>query len=645
MTIGSDIAASGPFFPNGVTTAFPFEIDVDSASDISVLWLSADGSESMVSTSSYGVTISESDPGGTVIFNSAPTIPQAGDQLWIVLDPTFEQQDRYSDEGPFNQSLLEGSLDSNARLSIWLRNRINRSLRVPFGEDLPALPAGSARANKVLAFDPSGDPIMADPSITDAAILAALLGGSGGAGEIGFGQSTVGGVVLRTVEWYGAVGNNVADDTAAIQAMIDDVGYFVLQAKTYRITDTLTIPPHTTSLKSIGAKCSGQGMEKSYLNCVGMAGKDAIAARSPTGLYRISMSDFGIQGDADSCIDFTLTSGADQLYQSEFRNMVLSCVGDSCFKSNFHFSCAWYNIHTFSDNGHGFEIIGGNSTLLANCYAHKAGAGKAGYRIRGGAVMIACNGVDVQGIWGEFGGATAMGDPGQAQFRIVMIGCNIEDWAEDAIVLRNTGSLTLETCIFQAKASGTFNSLIFQPFAGAASSWKIIERGSIFQSKGSTLSGASRVIMNASPELIESHGNMFTDVRLANQSLTYTIPRTRTTIPAFSIFSHQFENVTYTRSYGFNLQAPVTITAGATTFDGARRGVLQTANTAATNLDQVTGGLDGQTLTLLIKDANTTIRHNIGGSGRFQNASGANIVAANGDVYRYVWNGGIWKQI
>jgi len=654
MTVGSDIAQSGPYFPNGVTTAFPFGFDISQASDLAVVWLSESGEETIIPTAAYSVTISETDPGGTVTFGTAPVVPQAGDELWIFLDPQFEQQDRYSDEGPFNQSLLEGSLDRLARLSIWLKNRVDRAVIGSLGDEGLRLPLAGGRANKFLAFDASGNPVVSSGTGADAGLRSDLAVPLGAAlvSWIGSGIGAVMRSVLNklrdypTVEDYGAVGDDVTDDTAAIQAMIDDVGYFRLLAKTYRITDTLTIPAHTQTLKSIGARCVGQGMEKSYLNCVGMAGKIAIGNRIPTGLYRMSMSDFGIKGDADTCVGFTLTSGADQLYQSEFRNMVLSCAGDSCFKANFHFSCAWYNIHTFSAGGHGIEIVGGNSTVLVNCYAHNSGAGKAGYRIRGGAVLIACNGVDGGGdIWGEFGSSTLLGDPAQGQFRIVMIGCNIEDWVDDAIVLRNTGSLTLETCIFQAKASGTFNSLITQRLTGAASIWKIMERGSIFQSKGSTLAGASRIIMNSSPELIESHGNLFTDVRLANQSLTYTIPRTRTTIPAFSIFAHQFENITYTRSYGFNLMAPVTITANATTFDGTRREVLQTANTVATNLDQVTGGIDGQTLTLLIKDANTTIRHNIGGSGRFNNTSGASIVAANGDVYRYVWNGGGWKQI
>lgn len=220
MTIGSDIAASGPFFPNGVTTAFPFEIDVDSATDISVLWISADGSETVISPGAYGVTISESDPGGTVTFAVAPTIPQAGDELWIVLDPAFEQQDRYSDEGPFNQSLLEGSLDSNARLSIWLRARINRSLRAPFGDALSSLPVASERVGKFLGFDAAGQPVAVDALDGASGALIAALASPNGASLIGKGAASIDDLLPLTPQQYRVFGHSDFNWTPAIEAAI-----------------------------------------------------------------------------------------------------------------------------------------------------------------------------------------------------------------------------------------------------------------------------------------------------------------------------------------------------------------------------------------------------------------------------------------
>lgn len=207
MTIGSNIAASGPFFPNGVTTQFPFEIEIDFATDISVVWVSTDGSETLIPSAAYTVQISNTAPGGTVTFAAPPVIPNAGDQLWIVLDPEFEQQYRFSDEGPFNQSLLEGAVDSNVRLSIWLRSRIGRALLAPFGENIPALPGAAQRALKYLAFDNAGMPIMADPSAGSMGALAAALAAAGGAALVG----QAGGGTLQTYIDAGAAAVSFAN--------------------------------------------------------------------------------------------------------------------------------------------------------------------------------------------------------------------------------------------------------------------------------------------------------------------------------------------------------------------------------------------------------------------------------------------------
>ena len=95
---------------------------------------------------------------------------------------------------------------------------------------------------------------------------------------------------------------------------------------------------------------------------------------------------------------------------------------------------------------------------------------------------------------------------------------------------------------------------------------------------------------------------------------------------------------------GFVAPQVFTITANASTYDATSKNCVQTANTLATNLDGLTGAVDGQEITLLIKDANTTIRHNIGGAGRFVMDSGANYAAANGDVLKFISNSNVWKQ-
>lgn len=169
MTIGSDVAASGPFYPDGIATAFAFAFEIDAAADLKAVWLGLDGSETVISSASYAVTISAVGPGGTVTFAVAPRPPVAGDQLWFYLDPVFEQQDRYSDEGPFNQSLLERTADKAVRLAIALKEKVERSILVPRGTAGGAIPAQDI-AGKYLAFDANGSPTASAGTGADAGL-------------------------------------------------------------------------------------------------------------------------------------------------------------------------------------------------------------------------------------------------------------------------------------------------------------------------------------------------------------------------------------------------------------------------------------------------------------------------------------------
>lgn len=655
------VAAKNPievYSGDGVTTAFAARWRYIDTASLKVELISSSGAVTAQTLGvHYTATAGTTDAGGTVTMVTPPAV---GQRLRIKRVTPRSQPTQYPTSGAFPASSHELALDRTMmtvqELGVDMADVQGRALQVPDGETIAKLPAASSRIGKMFAFDGSGSGLfdidadkvrqligaVFNPVFTQLASLVMFLGAGVGA-VVRSVQDKLRDSV--TVEDYGAVGDNTTDDTAAIQKMIDDRGYFTLSAKTYRITNTLTIPPHSTSLKAIGARFSGAGMEKSVLRCDGMAGKAAIASAAATGLYRVTMADFSVTGDADSCISFALTTGANQLYQSEFRNLVLSCAAGSAFKATSHFSTSWHNVHTYSTGGHGFELQGGNSTVLVNCYGHTSGAGKAGYRIFGGAVLIACNGVDSAGdIWGDFGAAIAAGDPYQAQFRITMIGCNVEDWDNDAIILRNTGSITFETCTFTAKAAGTFNSVISQPLVGAASLWKIVERNSVYVTKGSTLSGASRVIMNAGPELIRSNGNLFTDMYRADQTLLYTIPKEGVTVPAFGAVASKFAALDADRYYGFTHQPPTVWTANATTFSVAGKNVVKTANTGATAFATATGGTEGQELSLVIRDAFTTVNHGTGANA-FNLKGAANLVCASGDVLKFVHNGTGWKQL
>ncbi|MES0068052.1 hypothetical protein NKJ73_19805 [Mesorhizobium sp. M0074] len=75
--------------------------------------------------------------------------------------------------------------------------------------------------------------------------------------------------------------------------------------------------------------------------------------------------------------------------------------------------------------------------------------------------------------------------------------------------------------------------------------------------------------------------------------------------------------------------------------------VLRTANhrTSMTNITSTVALIDGQRLTLIINDAFTTIRNQVGGAGRFHLLDNVDKVCVSGDVLDFINVGGFWRQI
>lgn len=488
---------------------------------------------------------------------------------------------------------------------------------------------------------------LANASVSGDAVSLGMLNSNTGASLVGYlpiGTGTVATTVdkalnsVKTVKSYGAIGDGVADDTAAIQSMLTDLGYFTLTDGTFKITDSLVVPLS----KNLGAIISGNGMEKSTLNCVGMVGKPAIKGAG-AGAYRFSMRDFSIIGDADNCVNFDATHA---FYQSSFDNLVLRSGAGSCFKMDEHFSCSWNNVHVQSVGGHGFEIEGGNSTVLIGCYAHNftVGNGKAGYRIRNNATLIGCNGVDSGDAWGIFGDSTAYGISDYT-FQIRLIGCNIEDFDKYALGLVFGGSLNINGSTFTAKSSGTFETLIKGNLSTAITGWRLSERGNVYQSKGSTRSGQSN-ILSGTPAMIDAASSVFIDYYNTGVSILYPVGNISISSPAFGVAGIRIPSLDTDRFFGFIAPQHGNWTPNASSFSVAGSNLVRTANTVATNLDSATGAtINGHRLTIMVNDSNTTIRHNIGGANRFVNTSGANITAAIGKVYEYVFHNSAWWQV
>jgi hypothetical protein len=155
VTITDPIA--GPFVPNGLTTAFPFDFKIAALDEISVLQM-VNGVPITVNPTNYNVVVASDGEGGTVTFTAAPLTGSGS--IYIASDPDFTQQAAFGTTTPFNVAAITDLLDRAAIRDLVLLERLGRTPQVPVGESIGPLPSRDERKGKYLSFDPvTGDPV------------------------------------------------------------------------------------------------------------------------------------------------------------------------------------------------------------------------------------------------------------------------------------------------------------------------------------------------------------------------------------------------------------------------------------------------------------------------------------------------------
>jgi len=177
MTIATSARTAGPYTGTGAVSVYPFTFKVFQGSDLLVTSTDTVGVIStLVLSSGYSVTLNadqDVSPGGTV--NLASVLP-IGYRLNISSAVPATQPVSLTNGGGFFPKVIEGALD---RLTILLQQLgvvgVVQALRVPEIGGLPLLPAAASRAGLFLAFDSSGNPVMAAVGDGTAAALAAYI--------------------------------------------------------------------------------------------------------------------------------------------------------------------------------------------------------------------------------------------------------------------------------------------------------------------------------------------------------------------------------------------------------------------------------------------------------------------------------------
>ena len=232
MTAHLQVPAVPPrvqYVADGQQTVFAFAFPVFAASDLVVHLDAAPQAQG------FTVTGAGASGGGTVAFDTAPP---DGTVVTLERRLAVERLSDFLESGPLSARTLNEQLDRLTAILQQLGADQDRMLRWP-ATDLPALaelPSRAARAGKVLGFDGAGTPVALPPA---------------GAGpDPGF-VATGAGAASRTMrdkladlvsaKDFGAVGDGIADDTAAIQAALAAHRSVFLPEGVYRTSGTITL--------------------------------------------------------------------------------------------------------------------------------------------------------------------------------------------------------------------------------------------------------------------------------------------------------------------------------------------------------------------------------------------------------------------
>lgn len=219
MTVPATTRRSPVYNGNGVATTFAFTFKVFSTTDVQVLVTSAAGVLStLILNSDYSVTLNPDQtvaPGGAITYPLIGSPLEVGAKLVIVGALPYDQTLSLPGGGNFNPVVIEKQLDRSTIQIQQLAASLDATIRIPTGETAVALPQAVDRANLLLGFDSSGNPVTVAPTNGSAASLAAdllnTLAPTKGAAMIGFntslayGANTVGGALLSFYNSTGVV--------------------------------------------------------------------------------------------------------------------------------------------------------------------------------------------------------------------------------------------------------------------------------------------------------------------------------------------------------------------------------------------------------------------------------------------------------
>lgn len=155
MTVPNTLTQNGPYFPNGSTAVFPFTFKAVSGGEVQFVRVNADTSETVISSSLYTVSLTDtgspSDTGGSLTFITPPAASAL--PHFVRSNPDFTQEISFENERAFLAPVMTEGLDRSAIRDLYMLGQIDRTLQVPTGETpIPVASMDGAVEGSVLAY-------------------------------------------------------------------------------------------------------------------------------------------------------------------------------------------------------------------------------------------------------------------------------------------------------------------------------------------------------------------------------------------------------------------------------------------------------------------------------------------------------------
>ena len=447
----------------GGETSFPYDFPIDTDTELLVEQIdTSDVVTTLGLGTDYTVTGVGAQSGGTIVLDTTayPSGAPVGNRYIISGDVPEERLSNFQNKAKIPSATLNRELRALTKMVQELRRDMIKSERGPSSDGFldMVLPQVSARAGKAAGWDGSGQPIA----------LAVPDGSSTLVTPVGRSNSRTLAVQAGLYPFfnvkdpdYGAAGDGVTNDTAAIQAAIDaaeaaDGGWVFFPAGDYLINATLTVTEN--NVRMIGAGGFQTLLNKTdapdgAVNIIwdsGAAASDMIFVSSPTKII-VAFYLQGIMLDANAvaarCLHLedvqhwvvehvmmrravteawtmdndaakSLTGAAGSPGLGFANNIRIDLRGqgtDAAHGIGFdgiddpfigqtlsHFQ----NLRIDHANGHGIRITEGDLMSFDNCFTFRAQAGETGYGVHIAPNLVTTPvGVDFRNqicTWGEF---------------------------------------------------------------------------------------------------------------------------------------------------------------------------------------------------------------------------------------------------